>query len=162
MTTTPLNQKEKHPVSGYPLLTDFRQFLCLVWGQLRPPKPSQSKALALGQRSRADIVIADDVEVLSNSQTPMMRDKLLTTIKFEAVIKPGSRIIILWIPQSEMSIYHRLEESGYTSRLWPARTSRLKAIDESAATSSYGHTLSPPIYGESTTLHPQILNDLLI
>ncbi|MBN9564881.1 MAG: phage terminase large subunit [Alphaproteobacteria bacterium] len=88
--------------------------------------------------SRADIVIADDVEVLNNSQTPMMREKLLTTIKeFEAVIKPGGRIIFLGTPQTEMSIYHHLEESGYTTRLWPARTPANDKL------SSYGNRLAP-------------------
>jgi hypothetical protein len=72
--------------------------------------------------SRAGIIIADDVESANNSQTQMMRDKLAETIKeFEAVLKPGGRIIFLGTPQTEMSIYNLLDERGYKTRIWPAR-----------------------------------------
>jgi hypothetical protein len=72
--------------------------------------------------SRADIVIADDVEVLNNVQTQSMRDKLAQTVKeFEAVLKPGGRIIYLGTPQTEMSLYNLLPQRGYQTRIWPAR-----------------------------------------
>lgn len=72
--------------------------------------------------SRAGIIIADDVESANNSMTQMMRDKLAETIKeFEAVLKPGGRIIFLGTPQTEMSIYNLLDERGYKTRIWPAR-----------------------------------------
>ncbi|MGI9340819.1 MAG: phage terminase large subunit, partial [Psychrobacter sp.] len=72
--------------------------------------------------SRADLIIADDVESANNSQTQMMRDKLAETIKeFEAIIKPGGRIVFLGTPQTEMSIYNLLDERGYKTRIWPAR-----------------------------------------
>tara|TARA_R110002126_G_scaffold141773_1_gene286946 strand:- start:94 stop:1797 length:1704 start_codon:yes stop_codon:yes gene_type:complete len=72
--------------------------------------------------SRADIIIADDVESANNSQTQVMRDKLSETVKeFEAIIKPGGRIIFLGTPQTEMSIYNTLEERGYITTIWPAR-----------------------------------------
>ena len=72
--------------------------------------------------SRADLIVADDVESANNSQTQMMRDKLSETIKeFEAIIKPGGRIIFLGTPQTEMSIYSDLQERGYKTRIWPAR-----------------------------------------
>jgi len=39
--------------------------------------------------SRADIIIADDVESANNSQTQLMRDRLGETVKeFDAIIKP--------------------------------------------------------------------------
>lgn len=79
--------------------------------------------------SRADLIIADDVESANNSQTQFMRDKLAETIKeFEAIIKPGGRIVFLGTPQTEMSIYNLLEERGYNTRIWTARypDSRLK------------------------------------
>ena len=61
--------------------------------------------------SRADYIIADDVESANNSQTQVMRDKLSETVKeFEAIIKPGGRIVFLGTPQTEMSIYNTLEE----------------------------------------------------
>ena len=55
--------------------------------------------------SRADLIIADDVESLNNSATQMMRDKLLETIKeFDAVLKPEGEILYLGTPQTEMTI----------------------------------------------------------
>ena len=73
--------------------------------------------------SRADLIIADDIETSGNTQTQFMRDKLGEAIKeFEAVIKPeGSRIIFLGTPQTEQSIYNKLQERGYKVRYWTAR-----------------------------------------
>lgn len=74
--------------------------------------------------SRADVIIADDVEVLNNSATQSARDKLAELVKeFDAVIKPlkTSRIIYLGTPQCEMSLYNTLCERGYERRIWPAR-----------------------------------------
>tara|TARA_R110000868_G_scaffold286261_2_gene546708 strand:+ start:1051 stop:2712 length:1662 start_codon:yes stop_codon:yes gene_type:complete len=72
--------------------------------------------------SRADLIIADDVESANNSMTQMMRDKLAETIKeFEAIVKPGGRIVFLGTPQTEMSIYNLLDERGYKTRIWTAR-----------------------------------------
>jgi hypothetical protein len=71
--------------------------------------------------SRADILIADDVEVPNNSATQMMRDKLSEAVKeFDAILKPGGRIIYLGTPQTEMSLYNQLPERGYEARIWPA------------------------------------------
>lgn len=74
--------------------------------------------------SRADVIIADDVEVLNNSATQGSRDKLSELVKeFDAVLKPlkTSRIIYLGTPQCEMSLYNSLCERGYRRRIWPAR-----------------------------------------
>lgn len=93
--------------------------------------------------SRAGIIIADDVESANNSMTQMMRDKLAETIKeFEAVLKPGGRIIFLGTPQTEMSIYNLLDERGYKTRIWPARypDDRLKT--------AMGYKLAPIIADE--------------
>jgi len=95
--------------------------------------------------SRAGIIIADDVESANNSQTQMMRDKLAETIKeFEAVLKPGGRIVFLGTPQTEMSIYNLLDERGYKTRIWPARypDDRLKT--------AMGYKLTPIIADEVT------------
>lgn len=71
--------------------------------------------------SRADVLIADDVEVPNNSATQMMRDKLAEAVKeFDAILKPGGRIIYLGTPQTEMSLYNKLPERGYEIRIWPA------------------------------------------
>ena len=74
--------------------------------------------------SRSDIIIADDIETSSNSQTQLMRDRLGEAIKeFEAILKPdeNSRIIFLGTPQTEQSIYNKLQERGYRVRYWTAR-----------------------------------------
>ena len=80
--------------------------------------------------SRAHIIIADDVEVLSNALTQVMRDKLGEVVKeFDAVVMPKvGRIIYLGTPQVEESLYSSLQSRGYECRIWPARMpdSRLK------------------------------------
>lgn len=72
--------------------------------------------------SRADIIIPDDIEVLNNSATQGMRDKLSEQIKeFDAILKPGGKIAYLGTPQTEMSIYNLLPDRGYKTFIWPAR-----------------------------------------
>jgi hypothetical protein len=74
--------------------------------------------------SRADVIVADDIESLNNSLTQIMRDQLSERIKeFDAVLKPlaSSRIIYLGTPQSEMSLYNTLPDRGYEIQIWPAR-----------------------------------------
>ena len=73
--------------------------------------------------SRADLLIADDVEVQNNSATQVQRDKLGELIKeFDAILKPGGQIVYLGTPQNEMSIYTTLEkERGYACRIWPVQ-----------------------------------------
>jgi len=89
---------------------------------------------------RADILIADDVESLNNSLTISMRDKISEATKeFEAVLKPGGRILILGTPQSENSIYKGFPERGYDLRIWPARYPVEKAMV------NYGDQLSPKL-----------------
>lgn len=72
--------------------------------------------------SRADEILADDVESLNNSATQQQREKLAEIIKeFDAVLKPGGVITYLGTPQTEDSIYNHLPERGYEIRVWPAR-----------------------------------------
>jgi hypothetical protein len=79
--------------------------------------------------SRADILIADDVEVPNNSATQMMRDKLSESVKeFDAILKPGGRILYLGTPQTEMSLYNQLPERGYEVRIWPALFPEIKTV----------------------------------
>ena len=70
--------------------------------------------------SRADLIIADDVESANNSQTQLMRDRLSETVKeFDAIIKPEvGRIVFLGTPQTEMSLYNSLDERGFKTRIW--------------------------------------------
>lgn len=79
--------------------------------------------------SRADVLIADDIEIPNNSATQLMRDKLSEAVKeFDAILKPGGRIIYLGTPQCEMSLYNQLPERGYEVRVWPALYPEFKKI----------------------------------
>ena len=92
--------------------------------------------------SRADIIIADDVEVPNNSMTHMMREKLGETVKeFDAVLKPDGKIIYLGTPQNEMSLYNVLLARGYEMRVWPARYPSLERSEK-----AYGGRLAPSLY----------------
>jgi hypothetical protein len=92
--------------------------------------------------SRADIIIADDVEVPNNSMTHMMREKLGETVKeFDAVLKPDGKIIYLGTPQNEMSLYNTLTTRGYEMRVWPARYPTLERAEK-----AYGGRLAPSLY----------------
>ncbi|WP_287011001.1 phage terminase large subunit [Alteromonas sp.] len=92
--------------------------------------------------SRADIIIADDVEVPNNSMTHMMREKLGETVKeFDAVLKPEGKIIYLGTPQNEMSLYNVLLSRGYAMRVWPARYPTLERSEK-----AYGGRLAPLLY----------------
>lgn len=111
-----------------------------------PAKPDHSPSVKsvgiTGQiaGSRADVIVADDIEIPNNSDTQTKRDKLAEQIKeFDAVIKPGGRIIYLGTPQTEQSIYNLLPERGYVVRVWPARFPTEDKRDK------YGARLAPII-----------------
>lgn len=87
--------------------------------------------------ARADLIVADDIEVPNNSMTQVMRDKLAESIKeFDAVLKPEGRVIYLGTPQTESSIYNLLPERGYDVRVWPAR------VPDERQRTTYGHRLA--------------------
>lgn len=87
--------------------------------------------------SRADVIIPDDIEVVNNSATQGMRDKLSEQIKeFDAILKPGGKIAYLGTPQTEMSIYNLLPARGYRAFIWPAR------VPTEKQTTSYGSKLA--------------------
>ena len=89
--------------------------------------------------SRADLLIADDVEVPNNSGTQVQRDKLGEAVKeFDAVLKPGGKIIYLGTPQNEMSLYNELTKRGYKRRIWTVLYPSSIAERE-----SYGSDLAP-------------------
>lgn len=88
--------------------------------------PSVKSAGITGQitGSRADIIIADDVEVIDNSATEDAREKLIEKCKdFISILtpKPTSRVIYLGTPQTEESIYDKLASMGYSKYIIPAR-----------------------------------------
>ncbi|HID5228945.1 TPA: phage terminase large subunit [Enterobacter roggenkampii] len=96
-----------------------------------PAKPDASPSVKsvgiTGQLtgSRADILIADDVEIPNNSGTQLTREKLWESVKeFDAILKPGGMIIYLGTPQTEMTLYKELENRGYHTNVWPARYPR--------------------------------------
>ena len=72
--------------------------------------------------SRADLIVADDVEVLTNSLTQIMRDKLAEIVKeFDSVLTPGGRVVYLGTPQTQETLYTTLESRGYATKIWTAR-----------------------------------------
>ena len=92
--------------------------------------------------SRADIIIADDIEVPNNSMTQMMREKLGEAVKeFDAVLKPDGKILYLGTPQCEMSLYNTLTERGYQMRIWPARYPASEGAEK-----AYGNRLAPMLW----------------
>lgn len=94
--------------------------------------------------SRADILIADDVEVPNNSATQAARERLGELVKeFDAILKPGGTIIYLGTPQTEMTLYRELENRGYTTTIWPARYPR-----DHKDLENYGHRLAPMLLKE--------------
>ena len=114
-------------------------------GPARPDHSPSVKSVGItGQLtgSRADVIIADDVEVVGNSLTQTMRDKLAMLVQeFDAILKPlaSSRIIYLGTPQTEMTLYSQLEQRGYQCRVWPARYPAPSKV------ARYGERLAPLI-----------------
>ena len=93
--------------------------------------------------SRADIIIADDIETPKNSYTTLQRERLSELVKeFDAILKPleTSRIIYLGTPQTEASLYNELPERGYEKRIWPAEYPDEKLLN------IYGNDIAPYIY----------------
>jgi hypothetical protein len=112
--------------------------------------------------SRADEIIADDVEVLNNAATADMREKLMERIReFSAVLKPleEARIIYLGTPQTEDSIYNKLPET-FLTRIWPA------LVPTQQEQEKYGVNLAPYIRKlmsakpEGTTTDPERFSDI--
>jgi len=127
-----------------PLRPDGTQRNSKISFDVRPARadhaPSVKSVGVLGQMagSRADEVVADDVEVPNNSFTQPMRDKLSEAVKeFDAILKPKGKITFLGTPQTEQSLYLTLEERGYETCIWPARYPNLK--------NNYGDRLAPKV-----------------
>ncbi len=136
-----------------PLRPDASQRNSKISFDVRPARadhaPSVKSVGVLGQMagSRADEVVADDVEVPNNSFTQPMRDKLSEAVKeFDAILKPKGKICFLGTPQTEQSLYLTLEERGYETCIWPARYPNLK--------NNYGDRLAPK-------LHQRLIDELV-
>lgn len=90
--------------------------------------------------ARASEIICDDVASWANSQTQMMRDKLAAaTQEYEAILKPGGRIIYLGTPQTEQDILRELPARGFETRIWPAR------VPSERQRVGYGSMLAPMV-----------------
>lgn len=91
------------------------------------------------QGSRADVLIADDIESMKNSRTVGARETLEELTKeFESICAEGD-ILYLGTPQSAESIYNNLPARGYAIRIWPGRYPNAKEIE------TYGDMLAPLI-----------------
>lgn len=111
-------------------------------GTVADHAPSVKSVGIFGQLTgtRADEIIADDVETAVNSLTQSARDKLSEAVKeFDAIIKPGGIITYLGTPQTEQSLYDVLALRGYEKRIWPAR------YPDHAKLATYGDSLAPII-----------------
>lgn len=76
------------------------------------------------QGNRASLLISDDVEGQQNSATEKRRQDLLNQVaEYEAILQTSdnSQILVLGTPQSSESIYNRLRDKGYVTRIYPAR-----------------------------------------
>jgi len=112
-----------------------------VGGAVPDISPSVKSIGITGQitGTRADILIADDVEVPKNSATQVQRDKLAEAVKeFDAILKPNGQIIYLGTPQTESSLYNTLLQRGYVTRIWTVQYPELDKV-----TTQYGGGLAP-------------------
>lgn len=120
-----------------------------VGGAVPDHSPSVKSVGITGQLtgSRADIIIADDVEIPNNSATSTARERLEQLVtEFAALLKPleTSRTIYLGTPQTEMTLYKTLEDSkGYRTIIYPAQYPRNNAEDI-----MYGGRLAPLLRAE--------------
>lgn len=76
------------------------------------------------QGNRASLLISDDVEGQQNSATELRRQQLLSQVaEYEAILQTDnkSQILVLGTPQSSESIYNRLRDKGYVTKIFPAR-----------------------------------------
>lgn len=145
----------KRVLMDWDLLADLRptegqrdSVIAFDVGGAKPDQSPSVKSIGItGQLtgSRANTIVSDDVEVLNNSATADMRDKLKERIKeYSAIIKPDqdgveeSEIIYLGTPQTEDSIYSHLPET-FDIRIWPARVPSEKEREY------YGKRLAPMI-----------------
>jgi hypothetical protein len=101
---------DRFDVHGAPLMQSANLVAIGVFGQLTG--------------KRADIVVADDVEVPNTIETQGMREKLWRrTSEFTDLLKPEGprRVIYLGTPHTEDSTYNRLaRERGFEKWIWPA------------------------------------------
>lgn len=70
--------------------------------------------------SRASTIIADDIEISTNSRSADAREKIRSlSAEFESIILPGGRILWLGTPHSASSVYNTLPAMGYAILKFP-------------------------------------------
>lgn len=95
---------------------------------------------------RADLLLADDIEVPTNSATQVMREGLVERSKeFSAICTKGD-IMYLGTPQNKDSVYRTLPQRGFDVRIW---SGRYPTNDELAR------------YGAGTRIAPYVMERLL-
>ncbi len=96
-----------------------------VHHSLKGPEKSPSVACvgitSNTQGKRGDLLIADDVESMKNSQTATNRNRLFHLTKDFTSINSKGRILYLGTPQNIDSVYNGLPGRGFTLRIWPGR-----------------------------------------
>ena len=106
-------------------------------GQDKSPSVACYSIESGAQGSRADLIIADDIESLQNSRTVGGREWLMEqTLEFESINQFGD-IVYLGTPQSVESIYNWLPSRGYQVRIWTGRYPTLPQMEY------YGDRLAP-------------------
>ena len=150
-------------INEMPLLAHLRpregQRMSKISFDVGPAKASHSPSVKsvgiTGQLagSRADLIVADDIEIPNNSATQTMRDKISEAVKeFDAILKPDGRILYLGTPQTEMSLYEILPERGYQVRIWPSRYPTEKQREK------YFNRLAPTI-ADTLDRNPSCVNE---
>lgn len=91
------------------------------------------------QGMRADLIIADDIEMLRNSETAGKRERLLNTFRDLPSICPQGRILALGTHQTTESIYNSFPDMGFVQRFWPGR---VPTVEQRGW---YGDALAPSI-----------------
>ncbi len=71
--------------------------------------------------SHPDVIIPDDVEIPENSLTALKRGRLFKKLQeCERLVMEDGLLMYMGTPQTEETIYTKLEEIGYPIRKWPA------------------------------------------
>ena len=91
------------------------------------------------QGMRADLIIADDIEMLRNSETAGKRERLLNTFRDLPSICPQGRILALGTHQTTESIYNSFPDMGFKQMFWPGR---VPTVEQRGW---YGDALAPSI-----------------
>lgn len=119
-----------------------------ICGSSNKPQPSVKSGGITGMitGSRADLIIADDIEIPNNSDTPLKRERLvLRTEEFSAIERTGGKteVIFLGTPQSQDTVYGSLPsegEHGYDIRIWPVEYPK-----DQQMLNYYGKRLAPTL-----------------